>query len=70
MTESQRSLLLQLAAEMIHGKGMPPEWVGDWENVGKGTPMKTKREMSKVGREANEQCRAWARRIKAVLDGR
>lgn len=70
MTESQRSLLLQIAAEMVHGKGMPPEWIGDWENIGKATPMKTKREIEAAAKESMGQCRVWSRRIMQVLNAR
>ena len=68
MTEGQRSLLLQIAAEMVHGKGMPPEWIGDWENIGKATPMKTKREIEFAAKESLAQCREWSRRIMQILN--
>ena len=67
MTESQRSLLLQIAAEMVHGKGMPPEWIGDWENIGKATPMKTKREIEAAAKESRGQCHVWSRKIIQIL---
>lgn len=68
MTESQRSLLLQLAAEMVHGKGMPPEWHGDWDNIGKTTPMKTRWEIDRKARESRTQCHDWSRRIMKILN--
>ena len=70
MTESQRSLLLQIAAEMVHGKGMPPEWIGDWENIGKATPMKTKREIEFIAKTSQAQCRDWSRRIVSILNAK
>jgi len=70
MTESQRSLLLQIAAEMVHGKGMPPEWIGDWENIAKTTPMKTKREIESAAKELRKQCHEWSRRIMSILNAK
>ena len=68
MTEGQRSLLLKIAAEMVRGDGMPPEWIGDWQNIGKATPMKTKREIEFAAKESRAQCREWSRRIMQILE--
>ena len=69
MTESERSRLLQIAAEMVHGKGMPPEWIGDWDNIAKSTPMKTKRQIERAAKESRQQCHDWSRRIMEALNG-
>jgi hypothetical protein len=70
MTESQRSLLLQIAAEMVLGKGMPPEWIGDWKNIGKMTSRKTEREIEAAAKESRKQCHDWSRRIMQILNAK
>ena len=66
--EQKKSRLIQLAAEMAHAKEMPLEWIGDWQNIGKGTPMKTKREIEGAAKIAHAQCREWSRRIMQIVD--
>jgi hypothetical protein len=53
---------------MVHGKNMPPEWIGDWPDIGKTTPVKTRQSIKVLSKEAQQQCRQWAKRIMAVLD--
>ena len=66
--EQKKSRLIQLAAEMAHAKEMPLEWIGDWQNIGKATPMKTKREIEAASKIAHAQCREWSRRIMEIVD--
>jgi len=68
MTESEKSKLIQLAAEMVHGKGMPPEFVVDW-NLPKTTPITTRREIHRRTNEARNQCCGWSQRIMAIVNG-
>ena len=65
--EQTKSRLIQLAAEMVHGKGMPPEFVTDWE-LPKTTPVTAKREILRATKEARDKCREWSRRIMEIVD--
>ena len=67
MTDDERqSILIKLAAEIVRGEGMPPEWVGDWD-IPKTTPRSARREIQRATLDAREQCRAWSRRIMDVV---
>ena len=68
MTDAEIATLRKLAGEMIRCVGMPPEWIGDWDNISKRTPKKTKRHIEATAKEAQAQCREWGRRIIALVD--
>ena len=69
MTEEQRSELMTLAAQMALCQNMPPHCIGDWDMP---APKSGKacREIARVSQAAHDQCRAWSRRIMALVDAK
>lgn len=68
MTEQQKSLLIELAAEMVRCQHMPSEFVEDWD-IPKSTPMKTRRAIQASTSIARSQSVQWANRIRRIVDG-
>ena len=66
--EQKKSRLIKLAAEMARGYGMPNEWIRDWQNIGKATPIKMRLEIEGAAQIAHAQCREWSRRIMEIVD--
>jgi hypothetical protein len=59
--------LINLAAEMAQGKDMPsPYW--DDHKWYRSTPLAERRGVLKSAEKANDRCRDWAMRIRAVAD--
>jgi len=56
-----------MAAEMVCGKGMPTEFVSDWD-LPKTTPITAKREIEFQTTTARQQCRDWSRRLMEIVD--
>ncbi len=68
MTEEQRSELMTLAAQMALCQNMPPHCLGDWDMP---APKSAKacREIARVSQASHDQCKAWSKRIVALVDG-
>ena len=68
MTDEERSKLIKLASEMVLCQNMPPHCIGDWDMP---APKSEKacREIARVSQAAHDQCRAWSKRIVALVDG-
>lgn len=67
MSNRERSELIKLAAEMVHGVGMPPEYVSDHAWC-KTTCAKERDRVVRDAQKAHDQCKDWAMRIKAIAD--
>lgn len=67
--EQKKSRLIQLAAEMLHCKRMPPEFTCDWDLPPR-TPKKTLYHLAEVSEEARKQCKEWSRRIMGIVDAK
>jgi len=65
--EQIKSRLLKMAAEMMRGKGMPPEFFGDWK-LAKTTPITARREIVFHTNAARQQCNDWGRRLMEIVD--
>jgi hypothetical protein len=65
--EQKKSRLIKLASEMVLCRGMPPEFVTDWD-LPKTTPVTAKREILRATKEAHDKCREWSRRIMEIVN--
>lgn len=69
LTETQKSLLIQMASEMVLGKDMPAEFAGDW-GLPKTTPKRAQLQIEASARIARLKCREWSKRIMAIVEGK
>ena len=67
--EQKKSRLIQLAAEMLRCKSMPPEFICDWDLTPR-TPKKTMYHLAEVSEEARKQCNEWGRRILEIVNAK
>jgi hypothetical protein len=68
MTEEQRSELMAIAAQMALCQNMPPHCIGDWD-IPAPKSAKACREIARVSQASHDQCKAWSKRIVALVDG-
>lgn len=61
------SELIRLAAEMARAEGMPSPYLEDHAFY-VSTPMAERRRLIAVAQKAENQCRDWAMRLRAVAD--
>lgn len=59
--------LINLAHEMALGTDMPSEHWGDHQWL-RSTPITERRRILKEAEKANDRCRDWAARLKAIAD--
>lgn len=62
-----RSVLIQMAAEMVRGKNMPSEFIEDWE-LPRTTPKKVYRQIVEQSRASRGQCIEWSGTLRKVYD--
>lgn len=67
MTDRNYAELINLAAEMARGTDMPSEHWDDHKWL-RSTPITERRRVLKQAEKANDRCRDWAYRLKAVAD--
>ena len=65
--EQKKSRLIQLAAEMARGDGMPNEFISDW-NLPKTGMVGARVEIMRATKYARSMCREWSRRIMEIVD--
>jgi hypothetical protein len=59
--------LINLAAQMVRGTGMPSSHADDWRWYAS-TCQSQKGVILEVAERANDQCKAWAVRLRAIAD--
>ncbi len=59
--------LINLAAEMVRGTDMPSQYLGDhkWQKT---TGINERRRILKEAVKANDRCRDWAVRLRAIAN--
>lgn len=62
-----RNKLIKLAAEMAMRSNMPSPFFDDW-NFSKNITKKDARNVLNKAKKADEQCRDWAVRLRAIID--
>jgi hypothetical protein len=67
MAQRDYAELINLAAEMARGKGMPSPYIDDY-GLPKSTPVGAKCTMMEVANIAQDQSRDWAIRLRAIAD--
>lgn len=67
MVDRNYADLIDLTAEMAHGSGMPSEHWDDhpWQKT---TGINERRRVLREAAKANDQCRDWAVRLRAIAD--
>jgi hypothetical protein len=59
--------LINLAAEMVRGTGMPSPYVEDWRWYAS-TCQSQQNIVLEAAERANEQCKQWAIRLRSIAD--
>lgn len=67
MANREYAELINLAAEMAQGRGMVSEHWDDHKWY-RSTPMAERRNVIEAAMKANEQCRDWAVRLRAIAN--
>ena len=62
-----RTVLIQMAAEMVRGKNMPSEFIEDWD-LPVATSRKTRRRITEQARASRGQCIEWSATLRRVYD--
>ena len=67
MADRNHAELINLAAEMVRGTDMPSEHWDDhpWQKT---TGINERRRVLKEAEKANDRCKDWATRLKAIAD--